>query len=266
MPTLERPDGVELHWEARGDGPGLVIVHQFLFSYPGVYAELIDDLSRDHRVAWYDPRGCGSSSRRGPYDVQTDADDLEAVVASAFDEAAVALAMGYGYNIAVRVGAGRPDLIAYVLAGGPAAAAILPRSELAGAEGLAASESVIEMVMKLMSADPRSGLRTLIAAVNPDLDEQSLRERVDAVADYMSAEAGLERGQAWLEDDASEFARLVGERLWILHTGDEPLFAGALAERVAELYPAAHLEQFEGGPISRPDLTAARIRELTSRG
>ena len=65
MPSpLQRPDGVEIHWEEQGQGPLVVVVHQLLWSFPQVYAELIGDLARDHRVVTYDARGCGASTRR----------------------------------------------------------------------------------------------------------------------------------------------------------------------------------------------------------
>jgi pimeloyl-ACP methyl ester carboxylesterase len=262
MPGVERPDGVEIHWDGQGRGPLVFIAHQILWSYPKVYAELISDLVRDHRVVTYDPRGCGLSSRRGPYDAETDAADLLAVVEAAGGDA-VALAVGYGYNLVARVAADRRDLISDVLSVQPAAAAMLPRSELKDSGVIAASDSVIEMLMTMLSTDPRTALRTVVAATNPELGENQLRERVERVSAYISAEAALDRAQAWLQDDPSEQARVLGDRLWILHGEAEPLFEGALAARVAELYPKAHLEQNPGGPISRPELTAAWVRRLT---
>jgi pimeloyl-ACP methyl ester carboxylesterase len=220
MAVVERPDGVEIHWEERGRGPLVLIAHQVLWSYPGVYAELIADLARDHRVVTYDPRGCGASTRRGPYDTETDAGDLRAVVEAGGGEA-VAFALGYGYHLA------------------------------------------IEMLLQLMSTDPRAAVRTLLGAANPELDEDQLRERVARVWEYVSPQATLERTQAWLKDDPSERARALGPRLRILHGGPEPMYEGALRARVAELYPEAQLEELAGGPISRPDLFAARIRRVS---
>jgi pimeloyl-ACP methyl ester carboxylesterase len=265
MPLVERPGGVEIHWEKDGEGPLVVIAHQILWSFPRVYAGLIADLARDHRVVTYDPRGCGQSTRQGPYDVETDAEDLIAVVGAAGGRA-VAIAVGYGYNIAARVAGARPDLISHVFALGPAAAAMLPRSELKRFDVLAGSDAVTEMVLQLMSTDPRAALRTLIAAGNPNLDEGQLRERVERVAAYVSPDSALDRAQAWLEDDTSEQARTIGDRLWILHGRAESLFEGALAERVAELYPGALIEEVADGPVSRPDLTAARVRRITGVG
>ena len=71
------------------------------------------------------------------------------------------------------------------------------------------------------------------------------------------------RTQAWLEDDPSENGRALGGRLRILHGEAEQIYEGALAARVAELYPEAHLEEVPGGPISRPDLIAAWVRRVS---
>lgn len=261
MPAVERPDGVEVHWEERGRGPLVLIVHQVLWSHPGVYAELIGDLARDHRVVTYDPRGCGASTRRGPYDTETDAGDLLAVVEAAGGRA-VALAVGYGFNLAVRVASARPDLIETVLSVQPAAAAVLPRSELRRSDVMAGSDSVMEVLMQMLSTDPRTALRTIVAATNPGMDDDLLRERVSMVSSYISQEAAPERAEVWLQDDPSEHVRDLGDRFWILHDRAEQLFEGALVARVAELYPRAHIEELEGGPISRPDLVAERIRRL----
>jgi pimeloyl-ACP methyl ester carboxylesterase len=260
--TVERCGDIEIHWEAQGSGPVVVIVHQLLWSYPRVYADLIDELARDRMVVTFDPRGCGSSTPRGPYDTETDAGDLEAVVEAA-GGAAVALAVGYGYNLAVRVASRRPDLISALVTVQPAAAALLPRHELRGTEVIAASDSVMDMLMQMLNTDPRAALRTVLAATNPDLDEERLRERLDRVADYIAPDAGRERAAAWVADDPSEHAIALGDRLSIVHSGAEALFEGALAARVGELYPEARIEQIEGGPISRPAVIAERIRQAS---
>ena len=172
----------------------------------------------------------------------------------------MALAVGYGYNLAVRVAARRPEVISTVMTVQPAAAALLPRRELKGTEVIAASDSVMEMLMQMLSTDPRAALRTVLSATNPDLDEHELRDRLDRVADYIAAEAARERAEAWIADDPSEHAFALGNRLSIVHSGAEPRFEGALAARVAELYPQARIEQVDGGPISAPAVIAERIR------
>jgi pimeloyl-ACP methyl ester carboxylesterase len=260
--SIIRPDDAEIHWEAQGEGPVVLIAHHSLWSYPAIYDGIVADLSRDHRVVIYDPRGCGSSSRRGPYEPMTDAADLTAVAEAAGD-AMVAIAVTEGFNRVARVAAAQPDLIYHVIAIGPAAAAFLPHAELEGSEVLAASDSVIEMLLQMMRTDPRSALRTLLTAVNPGVEEEALRARLDRTTSYLEPQSVEERVRAWLEDDVSEQAQALGDRLWIVHGGSDPLFEGTLRARVAELYPKAHLRELADGPISRPELTAALVRDLT---
>jgi pimeloyl-ACP methyl ester carboxylesterase len=259
---VRRPDGVEIHWEEQGRGPLVVVVHQLLWSFPQVYAELIRDLARDHRMVTYDARGCGASTRQGPYDTETDAGDLLAVAETA-GAAAIALTMGYGYNVAVRVAAARPDAISDLVCVQPAAAAILPRSELRRADVIGGSDSVAEMLTRMMHTDPRAAVRTLLSAAEPELSEEELLERMSRVGSYVSPESTLQRTEAWLADDASAHSRVLGDRLRILHPETEPIYEGALVDRVSELYPEAQVEEVSGGPISRPDLVAAWVRRVS---
>ena len=263
MPSpLRRPDGVEIHWEEQGQGPLVVVVHQILWSFPQVYAALIGDLARDHRVVTYDARGCGASTRRGPYDTATDADDLLALALAA-GGAAVGVAVGYGYNVAARVASARRDAISELLCVQPAAAAILPRSELKEVDVMGGSDSVVEMLTTMMQTDQRAALRTLLSAANPELSADELRRRVAHISSYVSPESTLARTEAWLADDPSEYSRALGSRLRILHPETEQFYEGALTGRVSELYPEAHVEEVPGGPVSRPELIAAWVRKVS---
>ena len=116
MPTVERPDGVELHWEERGEGPSVVLIPNWWTSITN-FGDLSEDLVQDHRLITYDPRGNGLSTRTGPYDAETDADDLEAVLEAA-GGAAVSLSWGDGCLRSVRVAARRSELLGLVVAWG----------------------------------------------------------------------------------------------------------------------------------------------------
>jgi pimeloyl-ACP methyl ester carboxylesterase len=256
MPSLARPDGVELHWEAVGSGPAVVLVHH-IWSFPELYDGLRDELSRDHSFVTFDPRGAGASTRSGPYDLETDAADLEAV-ATAAGGAAVALAVGYGFNAAMRVAAARPDVIRALVVVAPSAAGVLPREELRRGEGLIASDSVVEMLRQLLATDVRTALRTVLPLADSTLDEDALRRRVDEVAAYVSQEALIGRAGAWADDDLAGGPEL-GDRLWIAHS-DEHLLFPEMAARVSEVLPRAHIERVDAGPISRPELTAKVVR------
>jgi pimeloyl-ACP methyl ester carboxylesterase len=259
MPLLRRPDGAEIFWEERGEGPLVVMATQF-FGYPELLEGLTDDLVADHRVVTYHLRGTGRSTRTGPYDMPTDAADLCALT-DEVEGPAVIVAMGDGANRAVRAAAARPDLVRDVVSpgGNP-----LGRNATRGTEALAASESVLEALVGLLDTDYRAALRTMVDTANPQLDEESRRERVDRTVDHCPHEAAAPRLRAWIDDDAGDEARALGDRLWILEHGKNPWFPIEVVRQTRELLPEAHVEEVVDGPLSRPDITAAVVRGLTS--
>ena len=260
MPTLKRPDGIELYWEERGEGP-LVVLANVYFNYPGYYAGLLDDLARDHRVVEYDLRGNGRSTRSGPYDLDTDAQDLAALVEEA-GPPAIVISLGDGTMRAVTAAARRPELISHVLVLGGTP---VGSRRLGGSEGLMASESVTDAILRMAETDPRAAFRAIIASVNPQLSEEEVRERVDRTAEYAPREAGLARGRAWIAGDATDAARTLGDRLWIMDSGQNPWLPFDVAHvRASELLPEARIDEVADGPYSRPDLFAAAVRELTA--
>jgi pimeloyl-ACP methyl ester carboxylesterase len=258
MPSISRPDGAELYWEERGDGPVVVVANQF-FAPLNVFGRLLDMVAGQHRLVTYDPRGIGSSSAHGPHDLATDAEDLAALIEGTCDGPVVIAAMGDGANRSVHVAADRPDLVQAVVcvSGNP-----ISRVAGEGGEGLAASDSVIDALLAMMETDYRSALRTMIATANPDLDEAAVRERVAASAERCPQEAAAARLRSWVEDEALEPARAAGDRLWILEDGTNPWFLET-AKRTAELLPDAHVETVENGAVSRPDIAASYIGTLT---
>lgn len=94
MPSLKRPDGASIHWEARGDGPPLYVFHNAMVSQPSTFSALLDDLARDHRVVTFDGRGTGASTRHDTYDLATDVEDASALV-DEVGSGGVAIALGF---------------------------------------------------------------------------------------------------------------------------------------------------------------------------
>lgn len=259
MPELARPDGARLHWESRGDGP-LVVCAFACISCPRVFDALLDGLAVDHRVVAYDPRGFGRSSREGPYDPETDVEDLIALL-ERLGGPALALATGDGLLRAVRVAVRRPDLVHAVVSpgGNP-----LGRGPLAGTDALAASDSVIAVLLETMRVDYRAGLRMAIGPANPQLDEEGIRERLAQQESYASHAAAVARLSAWVADGTVEEARALGGRLWLLDPPDNPWFPPEVARAAARLLPDANVRAVEGGPLSRPDITLEVVRQLTA--
>jgi pimeloyl-ACP methyl ester carboxylesterase len=258
MPNVETGDGVTLHWEEVGEGPGLLLAHSYI-QHPGVFGGLTDDLARDHRVVTYDARGTGRSSRSGPYDMETDVADLTAVVEDAGPFEAV-IANGEAANRAVYLAADRPELLPTVISleSLPVGTALAE-----GSDALVASTSVLDALMSMMRTDYRAGLSAALQRANPEMTPDDLRERVALTADYCGQEAGTGRLETWIRDDAADAARSLGDRLVVLAEGSGEWFPSDLHDAARRALPEARIVRLEGGAISRPDLSAMRIREIT---
>jgi pimeloyl-ACP methyl ester carboxylesterase len=258
VPKVETADGVQLHWDERGAGPALLLVHSYI-QHPRVFAGLIDDLARDHRVVTYDARGTGQSSRSGPYDMQTDVSDLQLVVEDAGPFVGL-IANGEAANRSVYLAADRPDLVPVVISleSLPVGSAFAE-----GSDALVASTSVLEALMAMMRTDYRAGLSAALQRANPDMTSDDLRDRVALNVEHCGQEAGTGRLESWIADDAADAARSIGGRLFVLAEGSGEWFPSDLHDRARQALPEAEIVRLEGGAISRPDLSAARIREIT---
>jgi pimeloyl-ACP methyl ester carboxylesterase len=261
MPRIQRPDGAELHLEATGDGPALVLA-PYWSGYPGVFDGLLADLATDHRVITWDARGTGQSARSGPYDIPTDCGDLEAILEEVGGAAAV-LGVANGCNTVVHVAARRPDLadVAFAFGAGPFA-----RADFADSEGMIGSDSVVTAFLEMLQRDYRGALRTVVSATNPQMSEAEIRERIDFQVEYSPQDVAMARVREWADDDPTAAAAALGDRLWIFSAA---AIAGpwlpSLEERrriIDRRMPEAHLEAVgeEVGPISRPEVMADAIR------
>jgi pimeloyl-ACP methyl ester carboxylesterase len=257
VPELARPDGARIRYEVRGDGP-LVVFSLGFAATPGTYAGLVDDLASDHRVVTWDPRGCGDSSPEGPFDIETDAEDLAALI-EALGAPATVYGVAHGVNITARAEARHAGLVQALVSPGVATALL---DHLEGTDGFASSRPVIEMLVEQLRRDPRGSVRATIASLNPQLDEEQLRARVDATLAYTGVETTLARIESWLADEAAlGDLRGLGARVTVLwHEGDT--WQTGAVDRMAELLPEARFVHVEDGPLSRPDLAAKAVREI----
>ena len=266
MPELERPDGVTIHYDVRGEGPLFAMATYWSWS-PGVFEGLFAELARDHRVLTYDLRGTGRSTRRGPYDTETDLADLEALL----DEvggAVGALALGDSVNRIAKLAARRPDLLVNAICFG---APPVHRSDLGGEQALAGSDSVVGAFVEMLSRDYRGALRSMVAATNPQMDEAERQARVAHLVDHIPQEAALRRQQAWIADEPVEEARRIGGRLCVIAPDEEAGTIwfprpGELTRLIRRLFPEARMEVLEEGLVSTPAAGAAVIRSFLQAG
>lgn len=260
MPKLPLPDGVELHWEARGEGP-LVVISAPCTSVPSAFDGLRDELSPDHRVVIYDPRGTGRSSRTGPYDIPTDAEDL-AHLLDKFGEPAVLVAFGDALHRAVEASAIRPDLVKAIISPGVAPLGS-GRDYRQVEDGLASSPAVVGALVQLFENDYRAGLRTVVEGGNPQFNTQQVQKRIDEVVANSPLEATVARLRQWGSHDSREPARRLGDRLYVLIFGGNVWFPPELETVLRRDVPEAQIVHVEDGAVSRPDLTAGVVRRIT---
>jgi pimeloyl-ACP methyl ester carboxylesterase len=258
VPVVERDDGVRLVWEESGEGPGLLLVHSYI-QHRAVLEGLLAELRSGHRTIRYDARGAGESTRRGPYDMQTDVADLIAIVEAAGPVAAV-IGNGDSTNRAVHAAAQRPDLIPYVIS---LETVPLQRGEASGTDALISSREVLEALVAMMRADYRSGLTAAMQRGNPEMSQEEVRQRVDATVAYADHEAAVARLEGWIHDDPGGDPAALGDRLVVAYEGAGGWFPAELTERGSEALPEAQFVRLEGGAITRPDLTAAVVRTVT---
>jgi pimeloyl-ACP methyl ester carboxylesterase len=263
MPVAARPDGARIHWTEQGDGP-LVVIASYWSMLPSIFDNLVAELRSDHRVVLYDDRGTGKSTRRGPFDLDTSAEDLAAVIEAA-GPPAIVLCTADGANRGVRVLARHPDRVtALVCVGGVP----VGRRSFVDSDAMAASDVVVAALMSQVETDYRGALRGILTATNRQMNEAELRDRVTAQIEHCPQETSVARMRAWIEDDPSELARLAGDRLWLgvsenLGGGWFPTGAD-LRRRVEEGLPEARVVEIDDGFVSRPDQTADIIRKVVA--
>jgi pimeloyl-ACP methyl ester carboxylesterase len=262
MPLLGRPDGVEIHYELRGEeGPLLAFLPYWSWS-PGVYDDLFGRLAEDHRVLIHHVRGTGRSTRRGPYDIETDVGDLEALLEET-GPAAAALTLADSSNRATKLAARRPDLLERVIcfANPP-----LARSHFLDSEALVASDTVVAAFAAMLERDYRGALRSVLTATNPQLTQDELQPRVAEQVAFCGREAATGRSTAWTADDSSEEAVGLGRRLAVLiaRVGSALWFPEPpeMAEITAKHLPEAEVAWVSDGPSSAPEENAEAIRRL----
>jgi hypothetical protein len=111
-------------------------------------------------------------------------------------------------------------------------------------------------------------MRNFMAATNPQMSEEQLRERVDAQEAFSPPEPSVARLRAWLADDPRQDSRALGERLWVFAAASVAgpwLPPGDVVDRLTrETLPEAKVINIEPGPISAPRETAEAVRRITA--
>ncbi len=263
MPTAQLPDGVEIHWDQRGEGPLVVISNQF-FSEAWVFEGLTALLAEDHRVVTYDPRGTGRSSRQ---------------------------------RAVRRSRPTRSDLVGLVEVGRPAGRPgrdgrrLQPRRARGGRPARPGRCGRLRRRKSRRSVRGRGHRRpgrVGVGAGRADVDDGDRLPR-RAAHDDRHREPGLRRGDA---ADARQFdvrelppgrrcrAHALVDRRRCAGAGpsaratssgcSSPAATRGSRSRSrgahAHWFPEAHIQEVEDGALSRPDITVDVVRALTAEG
>jgi pimeloyl-ACP methyl ester carboxylesterase len=110
MPNLSLPS-LNLYYEEIGSGPEtLVFSHGLLWSHRMFEAQ-VAELSKTYRVIAYDHRGQGKSEVKGPYDMDTVAEDAAALIRNLVGGPVHFIGLSMGGFVGMRLAARHPELI-----------------------------------------------------------------------------------------------------------------------------------------------------------
>jgi pimeloyl-ACP methyl ester carboxylesterase len=119
---IARVNGIEMHYEVRGSGPPLLLLHGFTGS-GGDWIHLFDmeNLARRFRLVIPDARGHGRSTNpSGEFTHRRCAEDVLALVAELNIDRFCAVGLSLGGNTLLHLATARPELVeAMVLIGAP---------------------------------------------------------------------------------------------------------------------------------------------------
>lgn len=110
MPNIE-VNGVKIFYEEKGTGKETVFfAHGLLWSHK-MFCAQSDYLSKNYRVIAYDHRGQGQSESKGPFDMETVAEDAAALIKELSNEPVHFIGLSMGGFVGMRLASRYPHLI-----------------------------------------------------------------------------------------------------------------------------------------------------------
>lgn len=266
MPTVRTSDH-RFHYEERGSGPPLVLVHG-TGDDAASFAQAAALLSTTHRVIAFDRRGFtetgGTPPRKRGY-VRSHADDLAAVMRELGAVPGIVVGWSYGGIIALDAAASHPSVVRCVVLYEPPLHA-KKHMKLSAARGIVGAILLGKLGM------PRRGARYFFrwATQEPSgecgfdaLDEKE-RDAVLANASSVLAELEAGTGEDLGEDELAQVKAPLG---MILGGRTKPIFVDAV-DRLAKSFPSAPVVRIPDGdhvtPVRQPDLFVSAVREVIS--
>lgn len=227
MPHVEGA-GVALHYEERGAGSPLLVVHG-MASDAAHHAPVLDELAAAgrHAIA-LDRRGYGSSGRPEPYaatSVQEQAEDVAALLEALEAVPAVLVGDGFGAVIVLELLVRRPELASGAVLVDPPLHAFVPEATKA----LAVERELLEEALR--EGGPEAAVRAWLG----DGADAALAAR--AAADHAGFFADYAGQSSW--SPARRELRAIGVPVAVVTGGATPAHIVAAADAVAALVPGA---------------------------
>jgi len=243
--------GVALHYEERGAGRGLLVIHA-MASGAAQWSAALDELTgAGARAVAYDRRGYGSSGAPEPYvatTVQEQAQDAAALLEALALAPALLVGDGFGALIALDLLVRRPELASGAVLGEPPLYAYVA----AATEALAAERQALEQALREggpaaavsswlgeRAADEDLALRSSGPATSAADEDFALRSPGPATSGrrYMGFFADYAGMASW--SPARRELRAVGVPVAVVTGPDSAPHVVAAADAAAALLPAA---------------------------
>ena len=226
MPQIEGA-GVVLHYEERGAGAAVLLVHA-MGSDAAACAALLDEVAEGGgaRVIAYDRRGYGASGAPEPYaatTVQEQAQDAEALLAGLDGAPAVLVGEGFGALVVLDLLVRRPVLARAAVLVDPPLGAFVAEATLA----LAAERELLEEALR--EGGPVAAVRAWLGE-DADAAARAQANHVGFFADYA--------GQASWSPSRRELRAIAAPTAVVTGPGT-PAHVVAAADAVAALMPDA---------------------------
>jgi pimeloyl-ACP methyl ester carboxylesterase len=266
MPTIH-VNGVELYYEAEGEGPPLVFVHGGWSSLHN-WDAVAPALTESFWVVRYDRRGHGQSSRPPDHGSRRDQEnDLAALIVALDCGPAHVVGTSFGASIAIGLASRRPDVVASVIAHEPPLMSLVaddPKVQPVLSEVQVSIQSVLA---RLARGEHEEAARQFVeeVALGPGAWELLPEPLRQTMIDSGPAFAAEQRDPHWADIDARDVAAI--ELPVCLTQGDQspPWFPGIIAG-LAKAMDHADLMTYPGAGhaphITHPSDYVAGVRHF----
>ncbi|MER7012509.1 alpha/beta hydrolase [Saccharopolyspora sp. NPDC000359] len=264
---IENSADIELHYEDKGAGQPVVLIHGYPLDGNSWEGQLPALLDAGHRVITYDRRGFGGSSQPATgYDYDTFAADLNTVVETLELRDAVLVGFSMGTGEVARYlstyGSGRIAKAAFLASLEPFLAITDDNPD--GAAPLSFFQSISEDVKKDRYAFFTSFYRdffNLDENLGTRVSEEAVRNAWNTAAGagpIASAAAPL----TWPTDFRADIPRIDVPALIVHGTADRTLPIDATGRRFAKALPSARYVEIEGAPHGLLTTHTAEVNEV----